>query len=228
MYADLKENSIKVPQEMATNLMLLHSYLLVRVHVKKGDHYKAANLLVRVANNISKFPSHVVQILTSTVVECHRAGMRGSAFDYASMLMRQEYRQNIDVKYKSKIENIVRKQDKSEADVVTSACPYCGFELGDYQLTCSECKNTLPYCIATGRHLVKDNWTVCPSPKCGFAAIFTEFQAYLESEGVCPMCNISLPAHSLVKLDEDQVKVALAIAAGVQSSTSGQDAGQEN
>ena len=52
--------------------------------------------------------SDVVQILTSTVVECHRAGMRGSAFDYASMLMRQEYRQNIDVKYKSKIENIVR------------------------------------------------------------------------------------------------------------------------
>ena len=39
------------------------------------------------------------------------------------------------------------------------------------------------------------------------------------------MCNISLPAHSLVKLDDDQVKIALAVAAGVQSSNSGQDAG---
>ena len=33
-----------------------------------------ARLLVRVANNISKFPAHVVPILTSTVIECQRAG----------------------------------------------------------------------------------------------------------------------------------------------------------
>ncbi|XP_063720528.1 WD repeat-containing protein 19-like isoform X2 [Symsagittifera roscoffensis] len=225
MFADLKDNSIKIPQEMATNLMLLHSYLLVRVHVKKGDHLKAANLLVRVANNISKFPSHVIQILTSTVVECHRSGMRGSAFDYASMLMRQEYRQNIDPKYKSKIENIVRKQDKSEIDAGTSACPYCNFELPDYQLSCSECKNNVPYCIATGRHLVKDNWTVCPVEKCGFPAIFTEFQAFLESEGGCPMCGTAMPAHSVSRLEGDQVKQALAIAAGLQST---QDSGATN
>ena len=37
--------------------MLLHSYALVKVHVKKGDHMRAARLLLRVANNISKFPS---------------------------------------------------------------------------------------------------------------------------------------------------------------------------
>ncbi|XP_075260010.1 WD repeat-containing protein 19-like isoform X2 [Convolutriloba macropyga] len=217
MFADLKDNSIKIPQEMATNLMLLHSYLLVRVYMKKGDHVKAANLLVRVANNISKFPSHVIQILTSTVVECHRSGMKGSAFDYASMLMRQEYRQNIDPKYKSKIENIVRKQDKSEIEAGVSACPYCGVDLPDYQLTCSECKNNIPYCIATGRHLVKDNWTVCPVPKCAFPAIFTEMQAYLESEGACPMCGTSMPAHNVTRLDEEQVRGALASAAGLQS-----------
>ena len=42
-----------------------------------------------------------------------------------------------------------RKQDKSEIDAGTSACPYCNFELPDYQLSCSECKNNVPYCIAT-------------------------------------------------------------------------------
>nr|XP_020772226.1 WD repeat-containing protein 19 isoform X3 [Odocoileus virginianus texanus] len=57
MYAELKSQKIKIPSEMATNLMILHSYILVRIHVKNGDHMKGARMLIRVANNISKFPS---------------------------------------------------------------------------------------------------------------------------------------------------------------------------
>ena len=47
-------------------------------------------------------------ILTSTVIECHRSGLRNSSFSYAAMLMRPEYRDSIDLKYKKKIEGIVR------------------------------------------------------------------------------------------------------------------------
>ena len=50
---------------------------------------------VRVARNISKFPKHIVPILTSTVIECHRAGLKKTAFEYASMLMRPEYRDQV-------------------------------------------------------------------------------------------------------------------------------------
>lgn len=57
MYQELKRNNIKIPLEMQNNLMLLHSYILVRIHVKRGDHLKGARMLIRVANNISKFPS---------------------------------------------------------------------------------------------------------------------------------------------------------------------------
>lgn len=57
MYQELRHNGIKVPYEMYSNLMLLHSYILVRLHVRKGDHSKGARMLIRVANNISKFPS---------------------------------------------------------------------------------------------------------------------------------------------------------------------------
>merc|ERR1719210_921662 len=103
MYQELKQNSIKIPAEMATNLMILHSYILVKIHVKRGDHMKGARMLIRVANNISKFPSHIVPILTSTVIECHRSGLKNSAFTYAAMLMRPEYRKDIDEKYKKKI-----------------------------------------------------------------------------------------------------------------------------
>ena len=50
----------------------------------------------------------VVPILTSTVIECNRSGLKQSSFNYAAMLMRPEYRSNIDPKWKKKIEQIVR------------------------------------------------------------------------------------------------------------------------
>lgn len=50
----------------------------------------------------------IVPILTSTVIECHRAGLKNSAFGFAAMLMRPEYRNKIDAKYKKKIEAMVR------------------------------------------------------------------------------------------------------------------------
>lgn len=57
MYQELKRNKINTPLEMQNNLRLLHSYILVRLHVKRNDHLRGARMLIRVANNISKFPS---------------------------------------------------------------------------------------------------------------------------------------------------------------------------
>lgn len=61
MYQELKRNKIKAPLEMQTNMRLLHSYILVRLHVKRNDHLKGARMLIRVANNISKFPARKFQ-----------------------------------------------------------------------------------------------------------------------------------------------------------------------
>lgn len=57
MYQELKRNNLTVATDMKFNLTLLHRYILVRVHVKRGDHVMAAKLLVEVAKNISQFPS---------------------------------------------------------------------------------------------------------------------------------------------------------------------------
>lgn len=82
-------------------------------------------------------------------------------------------RNQIDLKYKKKIEMIVRKPDKTEEEEPCSPCPYCGFQLSESELLCPECKGNIPYCIITGRHLVKEEMTACPS--CDFPAIFSEF-----------------------------------------------------
>ena len=83
------------------------------------------------------------------MIECHRAGLKNSSFSYAAMLMRPEYRNQIDLKYKKKIEMIVRKPDKTEEEEPLTSCPFCGFQIPETDLLCPDCKNTIPYCIVT-------------------------------------------------------------------------------
>ena len=52
MYQELCRHRITIPWEMAHNLMVLHSYTLARLHVRRGEHRTAARMLLRVANNI--------------------------------------------------------------------------------------------------------------------------------------------------------------------------------
>ncbi|BET02082.1 WD repeat domain 19 [Nesidiocoris tenuis] len=206
MCMDLHDNGLPVTSELTTMLTLLHSYRLVRLHVKLGDHYKAARMLLRVANNISKFPAHDVAILTSTVIECHRADLKGAAFTYAAMLMRPEYKSKIEEKYLKKLEGVVRKPPKGPDNKIavdkpenTTPCPFCDYGLPETQLTCPQCQNLVPFCIATGRHVVKDDFTMCPN--CQFPAIKSELLKLLESGERCPMCN------EVVSPDELRVEV---------------------
>jgi hypothetical protein len=49
------------------------------------------------------------------VIECQRAGLKASAYEYASQLiMNPEHRNAMDAKYKRKIEAIVRRPNKEE------------------------------------------------------------------------------------------------------------------
>ncbi|KAH6945802.1 hypothetical protein HPB50_009990 [Hyalomma asiaticum] len=156
---------------------------------------QAARLLERVANSISRFPAHTVPILTSAVVECQRAGLRNSAFTYASTLMRPEYRSQIDPKYRKKVEAIVRKPHREQEEPDHSPCPFCNFSLAEMELLCSQCTANLPFCLATGKHIVKDDFTQCPS--CHFPAIHSQFRNLLVLETNCPMCLEPVTADQL-------------------------------
>uniref|UniRef100_A0A8D0A5G9 WD repeat-containing protein 19 n=1 Tax=Sander lucioperca TaxID=283035 RepID=A0A8D0A5G9_SANLU len=164
------------------------------------DKCSLISLLNDVINNISKFPAHVVPILTSAVIECHRAGLKNSAFSFAAMLMRPEYRNEIDPKYRKKIEAMVRRPDTSELEEETTPCPFCGFQLAQNELLCISCKNNLPYCIATGRHMLKEDWSACPH--CEFPALYSEFLLLLETETVCPMCSETLSVKQVKKISD--------------------------
>ena len=87
----LREQKVHVPQALRHPFVLLHSYVLVKKLSKRGEQDLAARMLLRVAQSISKFPAHVVPILTSVVVACTKAGLRASAHEYATQLMQPEY-----------------------------------------------------------------------------------------------------------------------------------------
>lgn len=76
---ELQARGAAAPPSLLRSLHLLHCYLLVRVAVRQGDHPTAARLLLVVADSIPAFPRHAAAILTSTVIECHRAGLHSAA-----------------------------------------------------------------------------------------------------------------------------------------------------
>lgn len=62
----------------------------------------------------------------------------------------------IDPKYVKKIETIVRKTRGTKSIDTTrdeqesrSGCPYCGQQLPNMEINCSQCKMNIPFCIAT-------------------------------------------------------------------------------
>ncbi|CAH0629097.1 unnamed protein product [Chrysodeixis includens] len=203
MCVSLRASRLPVPRDMRHAIALLHSYILVRTHVKRGRHDIAARLLLRTAADVTFFPTpqHQVSILTSTVIECSRAGLKHQAYHWARVLMQPEYRSQIDPKYVKKIESAVRHGARGAPVAAAAApCPHCGAPLPLADLTCATCEADVPFCLATGLHIVKDDLTACP--ECDFPAIMTEFVEILQEESKCPMCGENVDYRRLVKIDD--------------------------
>lgn len=197
---ELAAGGKRPPAELSRQLMLLHSYVLVKVLVKLGDHPGAARMLHRVAKNISKFPAHVVPILTSTVIECQRAGMKRTALEFATKLMAPELRPQLAEAYKRKIETIVRKPDKSEVDEAYCPCPFCGEPGPETELACDGCKRDIPFCVASGKRMIVSDWAQCPS--CRFPCNASAFVKTIAQEKTCPMCSQQIVLAAIKILDD--------------------------
>ena len=93
--------------------------------------------------------------------------------------MKPEFRTQIDVNLKRKIEAIVRRKTASNEEIedTVSKCPICGLMIGDYQLECPTTRDALPMCVVTGKHMVLDDWTFCPVSKA--PALFSEYKRYI-------------------------------------------------
>ena len=213
----LARRGVRAPVELDRALQVLHSYLTVKRWVKRGDHATAAMLLARVSRNIAAFPLHTVPILTSTVVECQRAGFKRTSSEFAAMLAKPEYRQLVIEKYRKKIELLARRPETEEEPQPAPPCPYCAAPLPQGVLDCPSCSNSVPWCVASGRHVVADD--LCQCPGCGFPATASLFRETLAEEQCCPMCATPVPAASVVTMSPGAVREWLAAGAPLAKGT---------
>jgi WD repeat-containing protein 19 len=199
---DLEAQNVKVPANLRSSFLLLHSYILVKKLVKQGDHVNAAHMLMRVADNISKFPMHTVQILTSAVIECQRSGMKAKAFEYASLLMTPNNRKSVPEKFRKKIENIVRKKRGVLEDVKTDASPSpfdSKVKVPVDQLICPTTRNDIPWCIVSGYHMEIGDWSICPNTN--MPALHSKYIAWLKKDPYDPITGkpVDLSAIQLLR-----------------------------
>ncbi|CAD7939338.1 unnamed protein product [Amoebophrya sp. A120] len=196
-FRDLGAQGLPIPLDLYRKLVLLHSYVIVKRIVKSGDHLNAAQMLLRVGNNIQQFPEHIVPILTSVVIECQRANLKEDAYTFAVMLMRPEHRSQVSEQYKRKIETIVRKKQGSEdggqQTVPHAECPHCETSIPRSSIECAHCLNILPLCIYSGLFVTREDYSFCP--KCRFPARYTEITK--AADDPCPMCGAQFLSQDL-------------------------------
>merc|ERR1719253_2576464 len=176
-------------------------HYVYRLHKALGNYSQAAQMVTRVAECINQFPSHAVPILTSTVIECQRAGLKAEAYKYACELMKPQYRSEIQEAYKKKIEHVVRREKKpDEIQPNQTPCPFCDTLVTETELFCYNCKNILPYCAASGYHMERNNWHQCSS--CNFPSRFTLAKESADNQTGCAMCSDVQPAVKVLDFRE--------------------------
>ena len=147
------------------------------------------------------FEEDKVKIMTTVAIECQEAGLLRSSSQWAIELMK-DYKGAIPENYKSKIDKISRKAYKSEDEPMpmNTPCPFCKKDVPEYNLECKSCYNVIPFCIASGKHVVLGDLSKCPH--CNFPCNISEMKELLVNEVRCPMCNGEMDANLLEKIDE--------------------------
>ena len=111
-----------------------------------------------------------------------------------------------DEKYKKKIEGIIRKPQKTEEDPILTPCPYCQNATQESELHCDSCRNTLPYCIISGYHILSPP-DLSQCPHCQFPGIRSELLNLAKNGENCPMCSNELnDSLSFPELNPSQIK----------------------
>jgi WD repeat-containing protein 19 len=187
----LKKHGVSVSNEMRQNLMVTHSYLLIKNQKDKNKEI-AALLLRRLSKYVSKFPTHASNLLVMGVVECSRCGMKKSAFEIATKLLQPEYESKLKPDMLKKIQTTVRRKETAEAEEPKTKCPACAAELAISELYCGNCKSNLPFDGCTGMHMTREDWCECPN--CHWPASF----AAMQQEKVCALCGEAVPNPVLI------------------------------
>lgn len=180
-------HELRTPQKIKRLFNLFHSYKLAKLAVHRGDHEKAARLLLRIALESNKFPNHELSIIISTIIECQKSGLKNEAYEWAVCLCSTNnndlpgrkikfspsiYKDFHQSKFKKKIQAIVRHRpdtvpkkeegEELEKEPHLTKCPISKELIPSYCLECPKTNSPIPMCICTGMHMIVEDWCFCP------------------------------------------------------------------
>ena len=201
IYISLKDKNLPVSLELNHRLSVLHSYRIAKKYIRLKKPMEAARNLLRVANNITMFDVDKVKIMTTVALECQEAGLHRSSAAWAIELMK-DHKGAIPENYKSAISKISRKAYKNEDELMPLylPCPFCKKDVPEYDLKCNGCYNVIPFCIASGKHVILKELSKCPH--CNFPCNIPEMKGLLINEVKCPMCGGEVDPNLLQPLDD--------------------------
>ena len=201
IYINLKDKNLPVSYELNHRLSVLHSYRIAKKLIKLKKPMKAARNLLRVANNITMFEEDKVKIMTTVAIECQEAGLKSSASLWAVNLMK-DHKDAIPQNYLTPISKIARKTYKNDEEPMPmyTSCPFCKKDVLEYDLECKSCYNVIPFCIASGKHVVLKDLAKCPH--CNFPFNIEEMKELLINEVKCPMCSGEMDPKLVEKIND--------------------------
>jgi WD repeat-containing protein 19 len=84
----------------------------------------------------------------------------------------------------------------AQSELEKTPCPFCNDPVNAYDLDCPTCQNTLPYCIASGKHILKDQCVFCNN--CNFPSNIEPLQQALQLQNECPMCSTQVDFQNII------------------------------
>lgn len=57
---------------------------------------------------------------------------------------------------------LCRTAEKAAAEEPSCECMFCGAAGPEFDLSCAACRRALPFCAASGRRMVMNDWSSCP------------------------------------------------------------------
>ncbi|KRZ78578.1 WD repeat-containing protein 19, partial [Trichinella papuae] len=157
--------------------------IIVKDKQSRGQYRLARDVLFKLHQTSSNFignencahafaqlfvSENAVQIYTLTAIECWYSGMKSTAYKWAAVLMRPNYKESIDSRYKKTIETIIRqvkdlifvvfvkilnliirKREDTDDSEMKTPCPYCKAQLAESELKWIAVEKCCPMCGTT-------------------------------------------------------------------------------
>ena len=88
-------------------------------------------------------------------------------------------------------------------------------------LDCIHCKSMLPFCVASGKRVPREEWGACSS--CLMPYRVSSMRRVVEANAQCPMCGVAMDAGDVRRLPEREAQESIEACMGALDAAGASD-----